>query len=476
MSWSIRIYITEIVWISCLGFYTRPSLARLFPHFRENIKRTRSLANSNALTPINLIDKSIMTASILPSQTTQSQVKVNVRLCGSIPRLALSESLNIPPSLQTLPLFPSTSKQNNSTMFRADVNKNDENEAANKLRTDLYNIRCQQQASSQPTQTSQPQHNFYPGTTTSSRPLLPTTYEAPSWAVPARGEARLEVSMERVPVSCTVSWWTIPLTFVRYIFIILQPVCDSVNRFGPVDLTSRAVFRIGRSPQSDVPLMHVTSSRRHAMLFHHTNGSSYLVDCGSAHGTYINGVRVTSTPNDSNVVVPTRVRRGSIIRFGGPGAPSFMLKSFSFDLEEMRECPVPTVNMVSSMPPTPILSAMVQHNTRLNSLGRTAKEELMVHSQISSKRSFDSMSTVMDSDDEMEHLSSNCLRSPPLSPEQPLRLVSPELNCACDVNPSSFKRRRVTFSEDEVSDVFPYLVSPDVSSDELETENECCSE
>jgi len=387
-----------------------------------------------------------MTATVLPSQTTQSQVKVNVRLCGSIPRLALSESLNIPPSLQTLPLFPSTSKQNNSTMFRVDVNKNDENEAANKLRTDLYNIRCQQQVSSQPNQTSQPQHNFYPGTTTSSRPLRPTTYEAPSWAVPARGEARLE------------------------------PVCDSVNRFGPVDLTSRAVFRIGRSPQSDVPLMHVTSSRRHAMLFHHTNGSCYLVDCGSAHGTYINGVRVTSTPNDSNVVVPTRVRRGSIVRFGGPGAPSFMLKSFSFDLEEMRECPVPTVNMISSVPPTPILSAMVEHNTRLNSLGRTAKEELMVHSQISSKRSFDSMSTVMDSDDEMEHLSSNCLRSPPLSPEQPLRLVSPELNCACDANPSSFKRRRVTFSEDEVSDVFPSLVSPDVSSDELETENECCSE
>lgn len=261
------------------------------------------------------------------------------------------------------------------------------------------------------------------------------------------------------------------------IYITLQPVCDSVDRQSPVDLRSRAVFRIGRSPQSDVPLMHVTSSRRHAMLFHHSNGSCYLVDCGSAHGTYINGVRVTSTPNDSNVVVPTRVRRGSIVRFGGPGAPSFMLKSFSFDLEEMREHPVPTLNMVSSaMPPTPILSAMVEHNTRLNSLGRTAKEELLVHSQISSKRSFDSMSTVMDSDDEMEHLSSNCLSSPPLSPEQPLRLVSPDLNCVSDTNPSSFKRRRVTFSDEEVSDVFPSLVSPDVSSDEQEIENYCCSE
>lgn len=385
-----------------------------------------------------------MTASILPSHPTQSQVKVNVRLCGSIPRLALSEKLGlyVPPSVQSLPMFPSSpSKQGNSSMFRLDGNK-DENDAATKLCSDLCSIRRQQQHES-----SQPQHNFYPVTTTSSRPMRPS-YEAPSWAVPAKGESRLE------------------------------PVCDSVDRQRPVDLTSRAVFRIGRSPQSDVPLIHVTSSRRHAMLFHHSNGSCYLVDCGSAHGTYINGVRVTSTPNDSNVVVPTRVRRGSIVRFGGPGAPSFMLKSFSFDLEEMRECPVPTVNMIStSMPPTPVLTAMVEHNTRLNSLGRTAKEELMVHRQISSKRSFDSMSTVMDSDDEMEHHhpSSNCLRSPPLSPEQPLRLVSPELNCVSDANPS-YKRRRVTFSDDEVSNVYPVLVSPDVSSDEQENENECRAE
>lgn len=388
-----------------------------------------------------------MTTSILPSHATQPQVKVNVRLCGSIPRLALSsqqELVDIPPSLRSLPLFPSSSSdQESSSMFRFDGNKKDENAATTKLCSDLVNMqREHQQVRSQVTQ---PQHNFFPGTTTSSR-RPPTTYEAPSWAVQARGEARLE------------------------------PICDSVGRQGPVDLTSRAVFRIGRSPQSDVSLMHVTSSRRHAMLFHHSNGSCYLVDCGSAHGTYINGVRVTSTPNDSNVVVPTKVRRGSIIRFGGPGAPCFILKSFSFELDEMRDCPIPTVNIVStSTPPTPVLTAVVEHNTRFNSLGRTAKEELMVHRQISSKRSFDSMSTVMDSDDEMEHhhMTSSALRSPPLSPEQPIRLVSPELNCASDSENPCFKRRRVTFCDDVV---YPTLVSPDVSSDEQESENECCSE
>jgi len=395
-----------------------------------------------------------MTASLLPSHATETQVKVNVRLCGSIPRIALSmikqEQTNVHQSLRSLPLFPSSSDHLEcSSISRIDLTKQDENNAANTLCAELFHMKQQQQQeSSQLKHSTQPQHNFYPGSTTCSRQRAPTTYEAPSWAVPASGETRLE------------------------------PVCDSVDRQGPVDLTSRSVFRIGRSPQSDVHLMHVTSSRRHAMLFHHSNGSCYLVDCGSAHGTYINGVRVTSTPSDSNVVVPTRVRRGSIVRFGGPGAPSFMLKSFSFILNEMRDCPAPPVNIFEgSVPSSPLLTAMVQHNTRLNSLGKTAKEELMMHRQISSKRSFDSMSTAMDSDDDMEHhhLSSNHLSSPPLSPEQPIRFVSPELNCSgssCDA--SSFKRRRVTFSDDEVSDVYPILVSPDVSSDEHE--NECCAE
>jgi len=360
------------------------------------------------------------------------------------------ESLPVSPNLRSLPLFPSSlgNNQGSSSLTGIEDAKEEENFPANNLCSKLINMQQQRDECPQTKQSMHPQHNFFHGTNSSLR-RPPTTYEAPAWAVPANGESRLE------------------------------PVCDSVDRQVPVDLTSRAVFRIGRSPQSDVHLMHVTSSRRHSMLFHHSNGSCYLVDCGSAHGTYINGVRVVSTPNDSNVVVPTRVRRGSIVRFGGPGAPSYMLKSFSFELDDMRDCPARSMNWAPvSIPSSPILSAMVEHNTRLNSLGKTAKEELMMHRQITSKRSFDSMSTVMDSDDEMEHhhQSSNILSSPPLSPEQPLRFVSPDLNCSVSSNTSSFKRRRVTFTENEVSDVFPILVSPDVSSDEQEHENESCAE
>lgn len=138
--------------------------------------------------------------------------------------------------------------------------------------------------------------------------------EPPSWAVSAPGEARLE------------------------------PVGESVGVQGSVNLSARAVLRIGRSPASDVQLLHVTSSRRHALLFHHPNGSCYVVDCGSAHGTYVNGVRVPSAADgaigSNGAVIPRRIRRGAIVRFGGPGAPSFVLKAFSTEFETLvRDLP-----------------------------------------------------------------------------------------------------------------------------------------
>lgn len=186
------------------------------------------------------------------------------------------------------------------------------------------------------------------------------------------------------------------------------------------------------------------------MLFHHANGSCYIVDCGSAHGTYVNGVRVTSPPN-GGVVVPHKIRQGSIIRFGGHGAPCFMLKSFSFELESMRDYPVSSSPTL--MPSTPDMSAVVEHNTRLNALGKTSKQCLML--QISSKRSFESLETV----DEDERCP-----SPPVSPEHaPIRLVSP------DSMSQPSKRRRVTFSDKPLPPaVYPTLISPDVSSDEQE--------
>ncbi|KAL3913124.1 MAG: hypothetical protein SGILL_006614 [Bacillariaceae sp.] len=330
-----------------------------------------------------------------------THVRVNVRLCGSIPRTEMdAESLK---------------QQQQYQQTAPSLEQNSSNDSiAQQLRSQLSSFQQQQQAA--------------PATTTTSTRL--PTFEPPSWAVPASGEARLE------------------------------PVCDSIDRQGPVDLASQAVFRVGRSPQSDVHLKHATSSRRHAMIFHHTNGSCYLVDCGSAHGTYVNGVRVTSAP-DGGVVVPHKVRRGSLIRFGGPGAPSFMLKSFAFELDEMSQAPVsehPTL-----MPSTPSTMAVVEHNTRFNSLGKTAKQTVLL--QLSSKRSFDSLETVAPE----EMMDEERCSSPPLSPEKvPLRLVSPDM--LMQESPNN-KRRRVTFSEAPPMAAYPMLVSPDVSSDEHETES-----
>jgi len=331
--------------------------------------------------------------------------KVNVKLCGSIPREENLSLLRIAPLV--LPSGPinssylSQSRHSSRTIQSQNGMAVDEGEnVAAQLCAQLCSLEKQQS----------PSRN---------------EYDAPGWAVPACGEARLE------------------------------PVFDSIDRLLPIDLAKQAVFRVGRSPTSDVKLSHVTSSRKHAMLFHHSNGSCYVIDCESAHGTYVNGVRIVSPPH-KGVVIPHKVKRGSIVRFGGPGAPSFMLKSFSFELDEMREFPS---TAHASLSPTSAVIAEVEHNTRYNALGTTARNSLI--SNLTSKRSFDSMSTVEDLDYE-EKNRMQCT-SPPLSPQQQmlLRFVSP------DFSQPGQKRRRVSFDSAPSKSFYPNLVSPDLSGDEI---------
>lgn len=199
--------------------------------------------------------------------------------------------------------------------------------------------------------------------------------------------------------------------------------------------------------------MHATSSRRHAMLFHHSNGSCYVVDCGSAHGTYVNGKRIAS-PAETGVVVPHRVRRGALIRFGGPGAPCFVLKSLPANL--------------SSDATLSDAAMLVVRNTRLNAMGKSASE--VVRSNVSAtiyqalavarKRSFDSIASHETLDfDEQDCKRARC-SSPPLSPESPLRLVSPDL-----LSMSASKPRRVTFAVQN-SYYYPVVITPEESGDE----------
>ena len=178
------------------------------------------------------------------------------------------------------------------------------------------------------------------------------------------------------------------------------------------------------------------------MMFHHENGSCYIVDCGSAHGTYLNGQRISS-PSVTGVSVPHKVRRGAMVRFGGPGAPCFILKSFSFNLDEIEDTAA-----------SPDMTDVVRRNTRLNALGVSASSMIRSHLAVSiesaltvsRKRSFDSLES-RDTIDEIPVEKRMRCSSPELLPPSPLRLVSPDLLATV--------KRRVTFSPDVPQIFYP---------------------
>ena len=360
-------------------------------------------------------------------QDSEKVMSVNVALCGSIPRASLTKGQGAP-----CRLAPSLSKDSLPDGSRC-----------GNLNLTLASERLSTQA---------PHNNENMRPVLTDRQPLAQVFDAPSWAVPAPGEARLEVCSEsELPGSNRKE------LFSPHLSLLLQPVCEVYGRQRPVDLTAKPFFRIGRSPHCDVQLIHQTSSRRHAMLFHHSNGGCYIVDCGSAHGTFVNGVRISS-PSNGGVVVPHKVRRGALIRFGGPGAPCFVLKSFSFKLKEV-------INHDETQPD---MGELVRRNTRLNALGKSAADTVRDRLKmaltdvltVSRKRSFDSLATSVTLDEDYdEPPSSKRIRceSPPLSPEVPLRLVSPDYVCP--------KSRRVTFAP-EVQYNYPATISPTDSEDE----------
>jgi hypothetical protein len=80
----------------------------------------------------------------------------------------------------------------------------------------------------------------------------------------------------------------------------------------PIEVThNRAV--VGRSGTADVHVADPEVSRRHALLWREA-GATWIVDLGSANGTFLNGSRVTE---------PTPVAPGDLLEFG-PG--SFVLE------------------------------------------------------------------------------------------------------------------------------------------------------
>ena len=370
-------------------------------------------------------------------ESSVQTMTVDIRLCGNIPRRDMKQhfsgaqrSLLALASQRGAPMTTDCSTENNAS---------DNDGSSHRTISLCDNI----------SKVLQNQSNFRAQETPSTVPII----EPPSWAVPARGETRLEVCPPFVGKYLLMGL----LSNIVLCFFHQQPVCDSLGRQCPVDLTRRAAFRVGRSPNSDVQLMHATSSRKHAMLFHHANGSCYVIDCGSAHGTFVNGVRVSSLAKGGRVV-PHKVRRGALIRFGGPGAPCFVLKSFSFQLRDI----------MNSNTDKSDRGELIVRNTRINALGKTASEvlgdrvfaTLQEAVAVSRKRSYDSLDS-RETLDEDPCCKRRCM-SPPTSPEQmPVRFVSPDLPPV-----SLISHRHVTFSKDPPQAFYPALVTPDDLSSE----------
>uniref|UniRef100_A0AAV1US92 FHA domain-containing protein n=1 Tax=Peronospora matthiolae TaxID=2874970 RepID=A0AAV1US92_9STRA len=113
----------------------------------------------------------------------------------------------------------------------------------------------------------------------------------------------------------------------------------------------KASFLIGRNAAvCDIVLSHCSISRLHATIVHHEKGATYLVDLGSAHGTFVDGLRLKA-------LQPTLVMNDAVLRFGA-SSRSYTFKSF-----DSREQIVESVHNRVGLPREEL---ELQQNTLLN--------------------------------------------------------------------------------------------------------------
>lgn len=75
------------------------------------------------------------------------------------------------------------------------------------------------------------------------------------------------------------------------------------------DLSKKEFYIVGRNEKSDIVIGNLLVSRQHAVIIHHENGTPYLIDLGSSHGTFIGQDRLLP-------FVPIAISKGQFIRFG----------------------------------------------------------------------------------------------------------------------------------------------------------------
>jgi pSer/pThr/pTyr-binding forkhead associated (FHA) protein len=79
---------------------------------------------------------------------------------------------------------------------------------------------------------------------------------------------------------------------------------------------NRESISIGRLPDQDL-VLHASYVSRHHAVINRVDGGFELVDQGSTHGTWLNGLRVNRA----------LLRPGDVIQFGSPGAPKARFES-----------------------------------------------------------------------------------------------------------------------------------------------------
>ncbi|PIA26433.1 hypothetical protein AQUCO_09300022v1 [Aquilegia coerulea] len=112
-------------------------------------------------------------------------------------------------------------------------------------------------------------------------------------------------------------------------------------------------------PTCDFVLDHQSVSRQHAAVVHHKNGSIYVIDMGSVHGTFVANERLSKES-------PVELEVGQSLRFAA-STRSYILRKNSAALS-----PVPALLAEVNLPPPPDPSdeeAVLAYNTLLNRYG-----------------------------------------------------------------------------------------------------------
>ncbi|GLJ08633.1 hypothetical protein SUGI_0092690 [Cryptomeria japonica] len=163
-----------------------------------------------------------------------------------------------------------------------------------------------------------------------------SNWQPPDWAVePRPGVYRLEVMKDGEVLD------QINLDKRRHIFGRQVAVCDFV-------------------------LDHPSISRQHAVVVQHKNGSIYVIDLGSVHGTFVANERVTKDN-------PVELEIGQSLRFAA-SSRSYILRKNTAALLPVQQLPA---EFTLPSPPDPSdEEAVVAYNTLLNRLGASRTDAL----------------------------------------------------------------------------------------------------